>query len=82
MSRRLSLIPPMLVSALSLATVAWWVSRQDPPALPDGSRALLALLSVRGLALLGLSVIIVARYGGLSVYHRARLEGLRAWATP
>ena len=33
----------MLVSALSLAAVAWWSSRQDRPALPEGSRALIAM---------------------------------------
>jgi uncharacterized protein (TIRG00374 family) len=41
----------LLVSIASLAAVAWWISRQDPPSLPD---------SGVGFAWLGLAALIIA----------------------
>ena len=40
---RLPLLP-ILVSAVSLAAVAWWASRQESPELPQGSAALASIL--------------------------------------
>lgn len=51
MMRRLPLVP-LIVSALSLAAVIWWASRQDRPQIPHGPSALLAVLAAIGVSAL------------------------------
>jgi uncharacterized membrane protein YbhN (UPF0104 family) len=47
---------PALVSALALAGVAWWASRQQVPALPDGNVGLRLLTA--GVALYALAMLV------------------------
>jgi uncharacterized protein (TIRG00374 family) len=62
MTRPLSILP-VLVSALSLAAVLWWSSRQDRPILPDGAEGLVAI------ALAG-AVYAAATLGRAERWHR------------